>query len=94
MGNLDFLFFTDPNFVKHLNYRFSHDYLSDRSIKDVFSGSVYKSMLHPNGFLGKQNSHNLSFSFYTDGVNPFKSSKKQTMWPIFLMINELPPQLR
>jgi len=55
---------------------------------------VYKNLLKPGGFLGPDHPFNISFSFYTDGVNPFKSSQKQNLWPILLMINELPPELR
>ena len=58
------------------------------------SGSSYKELLKPGGFLGSDSPLNLSFSFYTDGINPFKSPNKQHLWPIFLMINELPPELR
>ena len=86
-------FFIDPEFVKHLGYRFSQDFLND-NLRDIYSGSVYKKLLKPGGFLGSDHPLNLSFSFYTDGVNPFKSSQKQNLWPIFLMINELPPELR
>ena len=87
-------FFIDPEFIKHLGYRFSQDYLNDDNLRDIYSGSVYKNLLKPGGFLGSDHPLNLSFSFYTDGVNPFKSSQKQNLWPIFLMINELPPELR
>ena len=89
------LFFTlflplDPEFVKNLHYWFSQDYLNEENILDIFSGSSYKELLKPGGFLGSDSPFNLSFSFYTDGINPFKSSNKQHLWPIFLMINELP----
>ena len=88
------LLHVDPEFVKNLHYRFSQDYLNEENILDIFSGSSYKELLKPGGFLGSDSPLNLSFSFYTDGINPFKSSNKQHLWPIFLMINELPPELR
>lgn len=40
-----------------------------------------------NGFL--TNPDNISFSWYTDGVPVFKSSKI-SMWPLYLTINDLP----
>ena len=91
---MNFLSLLDPEFVKNVHYRFSQDYLNEENILDIFSGLSYKELLKPGGFLGSDSPLNLSFSFYTDGINPFKSSNKQHLWPIFLMINELPPELR
>lgn len=34
--------------------------------------------------------NNLSFAFNTDGVPLFKSSKV-SMWPVYILVNELPP---
>lgn len=79
---------------KHLSHCFRYNFLHDDNLYDIFSGSVYKNLLKPGGFLGPDHPFNISFSFYTDGVNPFKSSQKQNLWPILLMINELPPELR
>ena len=42
------------------------------------------------GFLSEQNKANVSFTFNTDGVEIYKSSK-YSLWPIWLQINELPP---
>ena len=50
--------------------------------------------MQPGGILSQDNPLNISFSFNTDGVAPYKSSNKQNFWPIFLVINELPPRLR
>lgn len=44
-----------------------------------------------NGFL--KNPHNISFTWYTDGVPIYKSSKV-SMWPVYLVINELPFKMR
>ena len=49
-------------------------------------GSCTKKLFN-GGVLDKENS--LSFAFNTDGVPLFKSSKV-SMWPVYLMINELP----
>jgi len=35
------------------------------------------------------NPNNISFSWYTDGIPVFKSSKL-ALWPLYLTINELP----
>lgn len=57
-------------------------------------GKEYRKLMQPGGFLSKDNPLNIFFSFNTDGVAPYKSSNKQNVWPIFLVINELPPRLR
>lgn len=36
----------------------------------------------------------LSFTFNTDGVKIFKSAKSSSLWPIFVVINEIPKQFR
>lgn len=51
----------------------------------------YRNKFENNGFLS--NHHNISFTFNTDGASIFKSSKV-SVWPIFLVINELPYKLR
>lgn len=94
LRSLFLCFFLESEFVKHLSHRFRYDFLHNDNLQDIFSGSVYKNLLKPGGFLGPDHPFNISFSFYTDGVNPFKSSQKQNLWPILLMINELPPELR
>lgn len=42
------------------------------SITDIYDGSLYREWMN-NGFL--KNPDNISFSWYTDGVPVFKSSK-------------------
>lgn len=54
-------------------------------IGDVYDGFGYKN-LFDKGILSMKN--NISFVLNTDGVNIFKSSKL-SMWPVYLMINEL-----
>lgn len=68
-------------------HRFKHYENNDKNcISDVFDGSVYKNLFNK-GFLNNPN--NLSFAFNTDGIPIFKSSKV-SMWPVYLLINELP----
>jgi hypothetical protein len=62
-----------------------------KTIKDIIDGKEYLKHCQPGGFLHSPN--NLSLIFNTDGIPLYKSSKV-SLWPIFLAINELPPQER
>ena len=67
---------------------------STSTIADVLDGSEYSQLARPGGFLcPTSNPANLSFTINTDGVALFKSSKTE-IWPLFLVINELPPSAR
>jgi Transposase family tnp2 len=56
-------------------------------INDLTSGSIYKSL--------KQKYKNLiTLTFNTDGVKIYKSKRKSSMWPILMIINELPKSER
>lgn len=68
--------------------RFDRD--SDGDIHDIYDGSEYKKHVH-RGFLSSVS--NVSLLMNTDGVQVFSSSKRE-VWPIWLAINELPPNLR
>lgn len=61
------------------------------NIEDVYDSSQYQKLYENGGPLSEKN--NISFTFNTDGVPIFKSSKT-SIWPIFLMINELPYRMR
>ena len=50
---------------------------------------MYQQLSVDGGPLSSDMENNISFIFNTDGVPIFKSSK-MSLWPIFLMINELP----
>ncbi|CAC5363251.1 unnamed protein product [Mytilus coruscus] len=63
----------------------------DGTYEDIYDGKIYKSLNRENGLLS--NPDNISFTFNTDGAAVFKSSKV-LVWPIFLVINELPYKLR
>ena len=64
---------------------------STDTISDIYDGAEYSLLCQSGGFLCRQsNPANISFSFNTDGVSLFHSSKTG-IWPIFLVINELPP---
>ena len=86
-----FFFFSDAEFVDGLKYRFERVKRDDNNIEDVYDGSLYQSKCGPGGFLSEP--YNLSVKLNTDGVAIFRSSQFG-VWPLFLLINELPPSLR
>lgn len=77
--------FNRDGFIELLQHRFQRPVNND-AIADIYDGSIYKNWIN-NGFL--LNPHNISFSWYTDGIPVFKSSQI-SMTPFFLSINELP----
>lgn len=60
-------------------------------ISDITDGEEYQKHV-ASGFLGNPN--NISLSFDTDGVAVFRSSRKGKLWPLYFVINELPPRIR
>ena len=83
-------FFEKEQFCKEVrNHRFQHYKKKKKcsSMSDVYDGTNYKNLFNNDGFLAQKN--NLSFTMNTDGVPVFSSSKIQ-MWPVYLMVNELP----
>ena len=56
--------------------------------QDVYDGKEYKK----HGQFLSSSSH-ISFTLNTDGAQLFSSSTV-SLWPIWLVINELPPQVR
>ena len=60
---------------------------------DITDGSIYKKLLESeNGYLFASKKA-FTFSLNTDGISPYKKSKL-TIWPVFLVINELPLEVR
>ncbi|KAE8741363.1 hypothetical protein FOCC_FOCC012492 [Frankliniella occidentalis] len=80
-----------PGISEALNYRFTRVKAGPDTIEDIYDGALYKNLSSDGAVLSCRN--NLSFSFNTDGVKVGNSSTQQ-LWPIYLMINELPPKLR
>ena len=68
-------------------------------IEDIFDGRLYKMHFGENGlFRGsseqeKQTQLHLSLQINTDGVAIFRSSKF-SIWPVYVIVNELPPNCR
>ncbi|KAK3916672.1 Halomucin [Frankliniella fusca] len=79
------------NFYTNLQFRFKENRKRSRDcIEDIYDGYIYKQQME-NGFLS--NPSNISFMWYSDGVSIFKSSSF-SIWPLCLVINELPYKLR
>lgn len=61
------------------------------NIRDVYDGRCYREFVQQ---LPKdEKTRFLTAIFNTDGANRFESSRN-SIWPVYLMINELPPQTR
>ncbi|XP_053390624.1 uncharacterized protein LOC128553487 [Mercenaria mercenaria] len=83
--------FKRKSFRENLKHRFSRKKQQENAFEDLYDGFIYKSLLQPEQPLSNLN--NLSFTWNTDGVPVFKSSK-YSIWPMYLMINELPYSAR
>ena len=85
-----FCYNSEPEFNEFLKMR--HSFFSIRH--DIYNETSTKKSLVHDGFLCKdKNPYNLSFIISTDGVPLFKSSHK-SVWPIFLVMNELTASVR
>lgn len=83
--------FRRPGFYDKIStHRFNRKKVCKENLEDIYDGSVYKNEMS-NGFLS--NKSNISFTWNTDGVPLFKSSKF-SIWPLYLVINELPYEER
>ena len=70
------------------------DYANQRStqhttISDIVDGAEYKKLKENGGIL--TNKSNVTLSLFTDGIPLFQSSKV-SLWPVYLVIKELPPK--
>lgn len=74
-----------------LLYRFKGGQTDTVRVDDIYQGRLYKEHFQPGKFL--YNPHNISLTANTDGVALIKSSKIN-IWPIYMVINELPPKER
>ena len=77
--------------MEKLSYRFTRKKKEENGIEDVYDGHLYKRLSADNGFLS--NPDNISLLDNTDGVALVRSSKAG-VWPIYYVINELPPRER
>eukprot|EP00732_Lithocolla_globosa_P002296 Lithocolla_globosa_v1_NODE_1464_length_2557_cov_5.754996.p1 type:complete len:810 gc:universal NODE_1464_length_2557_cov_5.754996:2476-47(-) len=77
-------FFQDETFWNGIHVRFSRQH-QEGEWRDIYDGTEYRKF---KDFLS--NESNISLSWNTDGVPLFKSSLF-SVWPIWLVVNELPP---
>ena len=91
--------FQEKGFLDLLKYRFKHEQEKQKNgksefIDDIIDGRNYKNFFgQPGSESFLRNPHNVSFLLNTDGVALFKSSKF-SVWPVYMVICELPPSLR
>ena len=79
--------YVDLRFVELLQYR-SRRSDDCTTLSDIYDGSIYKER---SNFYSDP--YNLSFTMNIDGAPKFKSSTMQ-IWPVQMIINELPPMAR
>ncbi|XP_034236341.1 uncharacterized protein LOC117642364 [Thrips palmi] len=77
--------FLRPGFLEMLMFRFNGQKKDANNFEDIYDGRLYKENM---GEEFQPGHYNISFMFYTDGISIFKSSKF-SVWPVFLVINEL-----
>ena len=83
-------FFAKTGFYNDIQHHHNRDHKCGQ-ICDIYNGELYKGLSkHPNVLSRPQN---LPFTWNTDGVPIFKSSNF-SLWPLYLVINELPPKKR
>ncbi|KAL7295125.1 hypothetical protein TKK_0011592 [Trichogramma kaykai] len=75
----------------YYNYVMNERVTEPNVLKDVYDGKAYRQFRSD---LPEEDRNNyISCVFNTDGAAKFKCSKK-SVWPIYLMVNELPPDIR
>ena len=78
----------DEHFDSLLLGRFTDN---GNKLTDIHDGKAYKQHMNEGGFL--RNPLNISLIMNIDGVPIFKSSNT-SLWPVYFLVNELPPNLR
>ena len=76
--------------IELLKYRFTRHKKDEESVEDVYD-VLYKTLSKPGGFLS--NRSNIFFLGNTDGIALIKSTG-WSVWPVYLVVNELPPLSR
>jgi len=82
--------FSRERFYEDLQYRFFRQSI-EGTHGEIYDGDLYRKLFKPGRFLWDKN--NISFTWYSDGIPVFKS-KTYSLWPMYLLINELPNQKR
>ena len=84
--------FRDQKFLDLLSKGKAEALQTNSEIYDIYNGEEYRKFFEPGEFL--RSGYNISFTLNTDGVNKYKSSKASNIWPVYLIINELPKEYR
>ena len=66
--------------------------INENVLTDIFDGEIYAKFRQEENRLNHYN-QSFTFSIFTDGISVCKKSMK-TIWPIFLVINEIPIEYR
>lgn len=77
-------------YIHHRNEKKNADLNVITTLSDVSDSELYRnlSLKYSNG-----SDYFLTYNFNTDGMPIFNSSKR-SIWPLLLILNELPPSLR
>ena len=76
-----------PDFIDRLQHRHNRIRHNLANFDDIYEGQVYTKLSQDGEIL--EDHRNISLTWYTDGISIYKSSKF-SIWPLYLMINELP----
>lgn len=82
-----------------LSYRQTRKKKNAENIEDILDGKLYKAHFGDDGYFKgteehKKNSElHISLQINTDGVALFRSSTF-SVWPVYYLVNELPPNCR
>ena len=82
--------FSSQTFLNLLKEGKKNSLVMNENIYDTYDGEDYRTFTTPGGFL--HDNYNISFTLNTDGVNKYKSSNAGNIWPVYLVINELPKE--
>lgn len=85
--------FQREEFISGIQKRFSRKKKGANCIEDIYDGAIYKEYSKPGGLLSERCPYNISLTWNTDGIPLFKSSK-MSIWPVYLIVNELPWHMR
>lgn len=92
-------FFLDGTLLHQIwDYKASRSTKDDEMISDISDGKLYRERFRKDGYFHGSTSKDIgqlhiSFQINTDGVSLFHSSTF-SIWPVYFIINELPPHQR
>ena len=93
------LFYLEASILDLLKYPVTRSKSNSDAIEDIQDGLLYRTHFGSDSFFKgasdekKKTEIHISFRINTDGVALFRSSK-YSIWPVYLVVNELPPNCR